>query len=138
MHLLTLIPVPYDFRADGHDVYNATIWDDSHSGLGRWGDPANDYQINSGGFANQTRVYPEPHHIRRNYSFFPFTNRVPAFVAADLSSYMANSTLTRENVAKMVNGFDGDFIGFQTYLEGLDASRVPRGRLRTSTYLFIN
>jgi len=134
MHLLKLIPVLYDFRADGHDVYNATIWDDSPSGLGRWGDPANDYQINSGGFAKQIRVYPEPHHIRRNHSLFPFTNSVFGSATADLASYMANSTLTRENVAKMVNGFDGDFVGFQTYFDGLDVSCAPPGRLRTPTY----
>ena len=132
-----LTPVPYDFRADSHDVYNATIWDDSPSGLGRWGDPANDYQINSGGFANQIRVYPEPHHIRRNYSLFPFTNPVFGSLMEDLASYMANSTLTHENVAKMVNGFDGDFVGFQTYFEDLDVSCVPRGRLRTPTYLCV-
>lgn len=47
---------------------------------------------------------------------------------------MPNTTMTYENVSVMVDGFDGDFIGFQAYFEAV--SRISRGRLPTSTYLF--
>ena len=32
---------------------------------------------------------------------------------------MINATITEQNVDFMVNGFKGDFIGFQAYMEGL-------------------
>jgi len=38
---------------------------------------------------------------------------------------MPNITMTRENVAYMVDGFDGDFIGFNTYFEGAAVSFIP-------------
>jgi len=113
---------PYwDWTIDAHDIYNAGIWDDSPSGLGRWGDPGNDFQINTGGFKDQIRLYPSPHHIRRNFSVFPFTNAAFQNVKGiDVpAAYMPNTTMVPENVAFMVNGFDGDFIGFQAYFEGL-------------------
>ncbi|KAF9648026.1 Di-copper centre-containing protein [Thelephora ganbajun] len=116
---------PYwDWTIDAHDVYNASIWDDSPSGLGRWGDPANDYQIYSGGFKDQIRAYPSPHHIRRNYSLFPFANSAFSGFMLNVTSFMPNSTMTRENVVHMVGGFDGDFIGFHSYFEGLSGSHA--------------
>lgn len=136
VHSLNLIPVICGFCIDAGDVQNATLWDDSPSGLGRWGDPMNDYQINTGGFKDQIRAYPFPHHIRRNYSLFPFTNSAFGPFTSDYVDFMANITLTPENVASMIDGFEGDFIGFQAYFEGLYVGRIPCDRLRTNTYLF--
>ena len=133
IQLLELISV---IHADHHDLYNATIWDDSPSGLGRWGDPANDFQINSGGFKDQMRSYPSPHHIRRNLTLFPFRDPVFGQSAGPLANYMPNTTMTRENVASMVDGFDGDFIGFHAYFESPSVSCIPRSGWGTPTHLF--
>ena len=49
---------------------------------------------------------------------------------------MPNTTMTPENVASMVNGFAGDYFGFQAYFEGLPVSYIPYGRLPSSTLTF--
>ena len=105
-------------------MYNSDFFDPSDSGVGGWGDPENDYQINTGGFKDTIRVYPNPHHIRRNFSVFPFTNPdvTPPF-GADPNApprpvgLMINTTMTKENVDGMVANFTGDFFGFQAYFE---------------------
>ena len=116
------------FHLDAHDVYNSPFFNLSSSGIGGWGDPADDYQIHTGGFKDVVRAYPNPHHIRRNFSVMPFTN--PDFVfpfQEDLSvpaDLMINTTMTKENVEYLVNNFEGDFIGFQTYLESIFVSQT--------------
>ena len=55
---------------------------------------------------------------------------------SDLTGPMANTTLISDsNAAYMVNGFDGGFIGFQTYFEGINVGWVLRDRFQTSAYL---
>ena len=114
---------------DAHDIEHSDIWDGSPSGLGGWGSKTNDFQIYDGGFKDEIRFYPTPHHIRRNFSLFPFTNEVFTQLAAGTDfafplDFMPNTTMTAENVAFMVNGFDGDYFGFQAYFEGLPVSYI--------------
>ena len=45
---------------------------DSESGLGGWGDPANDHQVPTGGFKDFVISYPIAHRLRRQYT--PQTN----------------------------------------------------------------
>jgi len=102
--------------------------DGSPTGVGTWGDPANDYQISNGGFKNLTLAYPSPHHIRRNFSLFPFTNPdlPPLFTGqTPPKELMVNTTMTKENVDRSVNGFEGDFIGFHAYVESPGVSSTP-------------
>ena len=110
-------------------MYNSNIFNGSNSDFGGWGDPTNDYQITTGGFKDVIRAYPNPHHIRRNFTLLPF--RDPAaglpFVGdpsappppADL---MINTTMTQQNVDFIVNNFPGDFMGFQAYFESPQVS----------------
>jgi len=107
------------------------MFDDSPSGVGGWGDPANDHQISTGGFKDLVVSYPVPHHIRRNFSLFPLANsEFPNLFAGDSmapplpADLMINTTMTKENVDKSVNGFEGDFIGFHTFVESLGVSSV--------------
>ena len=93
---------------DAFDFTNSTFWDpDTTSGIGGWGDPNNDYQITSGGFANNfTLSYPSPHKLRRQY-----TPIFPGF--PELATL-----ITPESQAAIINGFVGDFIAFQAALQG--------------------
>ena len=101
------------------DFPNATIFDDSPmSGFGRWGNPADDYQITTGAFANDFEVtYPVPHKIRRNYtarstSADPFGDGTPPAPDAFWNYF------TRESQVALINSYVGDFEGFQTQFEG--------------------
>jgi tyrosinase len=119
---------PYwDWTLDAEDFYNSDIFDDDpRYGLGGWGDPNNDYQITTGGFKDIVRPYPTPHHIRRNFTLFPFDNpAIPPPFADDPTAprvppdFMVNTTITPQNVEFMVNSFEGDFEAFQAYMESL-------------------
>jgi len=93
---------------DASDFENSTFWDpDTISGVGRWGDPNNDYQITDGAFAADFPVsYPSPHRLRRQYTpIDPF------------SGVFLPETFTPESQRAMVNGFVADFVGFQAFLQ---------------------
>jgi hypothetical protein len=120
------------FHIDAHDIYGSPFFDNSSSGVGGWGDPNNDYQIYTGGFKDEIRAYPSPHHIRRNFSLYPFSNPdlLPPFAgdpAAPPSpvDLMINTTMTKENVDYVVN-FEGDFFGFHAYAESTVVSLTSR------------
>jgi len=117
---------PYwDWTQDAHDFYNSKFFDNSSSsGVGAWGDPANDYQIFTGGLKDIMLAYPSPHHIRRNFTILPFAlpnalNLFPGDPTAPppQGDLMINTTFTKEDVDYMVNDFQGDFIGFQAWME---------------------
>ena len=93
---------------DASNFEDSAFWDhNTTSGVGGWGDPDNDYQITSGGFAHLEHAYPVPHRIRRNYTAsLPTTPNVPL-----------TDEFTPESQEAMVNDFEGDFIGFQTEIE---------------------
>ena len=74
-------------------------------------------------------AYPSPHRIRRNYTLYPFQLPNPINIfrgdpTAPVPSpdFMINTTMTKENVDYMVNNFEGDFIGFQAYMESSSVS----------------
>ncbi|KAF9644191.1 Di-copper centre-containing protein [Thelephora ganbajun] len=118
---------PYwDWTLDAHDFYNSPFFDNSSFGVGGWGDPAKDDQIYTGGFKDVIRAYPNPHHIRRRYTPYPFANpNATSPFANDPSApplpkdFLINTTMTRENVDYLVDNFEGNFIGFHSYLESL-------------------
>lgn len=63
------------------------------------------------------RAYPTPHHIRRQYTLRPFTD-FPEFEPNP--EKMANTSFTREEVDRLVNGYAGDFNGLQKDLESFE------------------
>ena len=101
----------------------ATIFNDSPtSGFGGWGNPSDDYQITTGAFANDFELaYPVPHRIRRNYtvrslSADPFGDGT-APAPDDFWNY-----ITPESQKQLINGYVGDYEGFQKILEGSTVS----------------
>ncbi|KAI0082073.1 Di-copper centre-containing protein [Panus rudis PR-1116 ss-1] len=110
---------PYwDWSKDAADVEHASIFrdPDSESGLGGFGDPSLDYTVTNGAFFDFMVAYPSPHILRRNFTlqpYLPFAG-VPIFPEPEKT---ANTSFTKSEVHKMVNGFVGDFQGFQKYFE---------------------
>ncbi|KAJ7613749.1 Di-copper centre-containing protein [Mycena polygramma] len=84
-------------------------------GLGGWGDPNNDYRVPDGAFSSSSSFqlsYPSPHTIRRNFTLQSYLNSFrPDFVT---------NPLLKANATFMINGFVGDYKGFQTYFEGFN------------------
>ncbi|KAF9649244.1 Di-copper centre-containing protein, partial [Thelephora ganbajun] len=108
---------PYwDWTLDASNFENSTFWDpDVTTGVGGWGDPNDDHQITTGGFAYDFPLsYPSPHRLRRQYT--PTTPGRPN--ALDL--------ITPENQEVMVNDFVGNFIGFQEHFEGGSHGAIHR------------
>lgn len=96
---------------------------DKASGLGCWGDLNDDIQITEGGFRDLIRVYPSPHRIRRSFTPQPLANIPNPFPNDPLAppvdaSIFINGSFARANYDLLLNGFVGDFRGFQAYLEG--------------------
>lgn len=102
---------------DASDFENSTFWDpDTTSGVGGWGDPNDDWQITDGGFAsNFPLTYPSPHRLRRHYTPIGAGQPAPLTIL-----------FTPESQAAIVNGFVGDYIGFQAILEGTSHGAVHR------------
>jgi len=102
---------------------NATIFNDSpKSGFGGWGDPNDDFQITTGAFAHDFRVaYPVPHRVRRNYT-----------VKVDITDPFGDGTppppdevwknFTPDSQKKLIQGYVGDFGGFQADFESVIVS----------------
>jgi tyrosinase len=92
--------------ADASNFVNSTFWDpDPIYGVGGWGDPNDDYRVPNGGFSTGFSLsYPLPHRLRRKHP-----------VGSQFDDSVGQ--ITPENVASLVNGFVGTFIGFQAALE---------------------
>ncbi|KAL7281743.1 hypothetical protein ACG7TL_005061 [Trametes sanguinea] len=126
---------PYwDWSIDAHDVEHSPLFEDTNpvSGLGGWGDPAHDIQVQTGGFRHLALAYPVPHGLRRNFTlqpFLPFAS-VPVFTAP---AQYANVSFTPEKVRALVEWTPGDFVGFQFAMEFPEAIR-DRMRAFTSSW----
>ena len=114
------------FCLDAPDYWNSPIFnDESPSGFGgRHGDPANDYQMTTGGFKDMILAYPNPHRLRRNVTLYPYTDpNAPNPFAGDPTAppfspdLLINTTFTKEKVDELVNSAEGDLMGFQAIIE---------------------
>ena len=117
VQIFVILTVPHLSISDAPDLYGSTFFKDQNpeSGLGGWGDPAHDFEVPTGGFSNFHLSYPSSHILRRNFTLQPYLNSdSPFFSDRDL---MANTTFTQAEVRKMVEGFEGDYKGFQKYFE---------------------
>lgn len=103
---------------DAHDVKHSPIFSnpDPVSGLGTWGDPTQDFQIQDGGFKDFNVVYPIQHHIRRNFTLQPYLPLT--YIPLDTEpARPANESFTPTEVGKLVSWTPGDYVGFQYYFE---------------------
>jgi len=124
--------MPYwDWTLDAADFVNSPFFDTSSFGVGGWGDPKNDFQIYNGGFKDMVRAYPTPHHIRRNFSDFPFTNPnilAPWGNAPDApprqTGFRVSPTLAQTNVDFMKNSFEGNYSAMQAYVDSSNGTHI--------------
>jgi tyrosinase len=93
----------WDYTQDASDFEHNTFL--SPDTFGTWGDASNDYEVQDGVLSSLEYAYPSPHKVRRKY-----TPNAP-----DGSLY--NNTLGKEAVSRLLKDFEGDFKGFQHYIE---------------------
>jgi len=111
---------PYwNWTQDAANFYGSNLFKESapKSGLGGWGNPSRDFEVPDGGFSNFKLSYPSFHTLRRNFTLQPYLASASSPFFANDSATFANVTFTQSEVDKMINGFVGDFKGFQTYME---------------------
>ncbi|KAL5536597.1 hypothetical protein ACEPAF_420 [Sanghuangporus sanghuang] len=111
---------PYwNWSIDSTDVFDSDFFKDSDptSGLGGWGDPSKDFSVTDGAFSDFMVAYPNPHILRRNFSVQPWS------YVGDLNGFntypetYANTTFTPDVISAMINGYVGDYVGFQADFE---------------------
>ena len=103
------IPILTPSYADTEDFYHSSIWDpDPESGLGGWGDPAKDYEVPDGALSDFKLSYPTPHGLWRNYTERPW---IP------VNYKLGNESFSDREISHAVNGYVGDFEGFQKFVE---------------------
>ncbi|KAI0056310.1 Di-copper centre-containing protein [Artomyces pyxidatus] len=111
---------PYwNWSKDSSDVFSSDFFKDADpvSGLGGWGDPNTDFRVPDGGFHAMPLSYPSPHTVRRNFTAQPFNTPT----APEPLKY-ANTSITPAEVSKLVNGWVGDYRGFQQYFEQFEGA----------------
>ncbi|KAK0469181.1 Di-copper centre-containing protein [Desarmillaria tabescens] len=121
--------MPYwDWTRDAADFEGATIFaePDLKSGLGGWGGPEDDYLVRDGGFSYDFDLaYPSPHGLRRNYTLRPWLSDQFAGLNVILDpSQMANISFTADKIQELVNGSEGDYVGFQFSFEDWEAAHA--------------
>ncbi|KAI0323589.1 Di-copper centre-containing protein [Cubamyces sp. BRFM 1775] len=111
---------PYwDWSIDAQDVQNSPVFLDSDplGGLGGWGDPTKDFEMQDGGFRALHVAYPVPHILRRNFTLQPFLPFAGVPVFTNITQY-ANESFTPEQIRALVDETpQGDFVGFQFAME---------------------
>ncbi|KAJ6498893.1 Di-copper centre-containing protein [Mycena sanguinolenta] len=125
-------PIPYwDWtQADASDFYESSFFKDSdpESGLGGWGDASTGYRVLDGGFSASSSFqlsYPFPHTLRRNFDLYPPLDillGIPGLVYNHTRP--ANASFTEPVVESLINGFVGDYKGFQTLMEGTEGPHM--------------
>lgn len=102
--------------ADVKDLYHSSFFGaDPESGIGGFGDINNDWEVPNGALADFKVSYPSPHQLWRNYTDHPWAQFGGAEPFPDANG-LGNATYNAGEVAKAVNGYKGDFKGFQTFV----------------------
>jgi len=106
----------WDWTKDSADLYNSQFFKDTDpsSGLGGWGNPAADMEVQDGALAGFRVTYPYQHTLRRNYTLQPWLHGGRFYEASDK---MANQSFTASEYDRLVNTYVGDYPGFQTDVE---------------------
>ncbi|KAF7307751.1 Di-copper centre-containing protein [Mycena kentingensis (nom. inval.)] len=123
--------LPYwDWTQDAHDFHSSPFFQDSDpkSGLGGFGRPEHQFRVVDGAFSATSSFavsYPIPHTLRRNYSStadMAMVFSMPGFVWNKTRA--TNESFTARVVQSLVDGFIGDYKGFQTALDGSEGPHL--------------
>ncbi|KAI0030268.1 Di-copper centre-containing protein [Vararia minispora EC-137] len=110
---------PYwNWSMDATEFFESPFWSDSDpsSGLGGWGDPSKDYEVQDGAFSTFNLSYPSYHTLRRNFTAQPYLGLAGLDLFPEPALY-ANTTFTIEKISEGINGFVGDYPKFQQWME---------------------
>ncbi|KAJ7713461.1 Di-copper centre-containing protein [Mycena olivaceomarginata] len=124
-------PLPYwDWTKDAADFYESPFFKDSdpESGLGGWGDASTGFRVLDGAFSASSSFqlsYPFPHTLRRNYTLIPQLDVVfPVPGLAWNHTRPGNASFTKPVVESLIDGFVGDYKGFQARMEGVEGPHL--------------
>jgi hypothetical protein len=96
--------------------------------MGGWGSASTQFRVLDGAFSASSSFllsYPYPHTLRRNYTIFPPIEQlfpIPGFVWNH--TRQANESFTTPVVESLIDGFVGNYKGFQTHMEGVEVRSV--------------
>ncbi|KAJ7908740.1 Di-copper centre-containing protein [Mycena leptocephala] len=95
---------------------------DPKSGLDGWGDTSTQFRVLDGGFSAFSSfwlLYPFPHMLHQKFNLFPRVEQVlPVPGLAYNHTCPANASFIKPVVESLIDGFVGDFKGFQARMEG--------------------
>lgn len=113
------------------NFYNSDpIFDPSPtSGLGTNGDLENDWHITDGALAHDFFLsYPNYHPNRRNFTLKPWFNMASQFTDNEPNlgdpNKLSNTTFDKAEVKKLVEGYEGNFTGFQQEFEWIQVNML--------------
>lgn len=106
---------------DAPDFEHSDFWNDSDpkSGLGGWGNPDSNAEVQDGAFAGFKLAYPYPHVLRRRFRPRPWLNTLWGSMFHIDPLRMVNESFTRAEVDRIVNSYVGDYRGFQASMAAL-------------------
>ncbi|KAG6841368.1 hypothetical protein C0991_011911 [Blastosporella zonata] len=113
---------PYwNWSMDASDFYSASIFadPDPESGLGGWGNPGTGAHVADGAFAGFAVSYPYQHTLTRNFTLRPYQDYPDAEQWHIIRDKMANVSFTPEAMEETIDGWVGDYRGFQFAIEGV-------------------
>ncbi|KAJ4480269.1 Di-copper centre-containing protein, partial [Lentinula aciculospora] len=117
---------PYwNWTIDAPDFYKSSWWQDldTESGLGGWGDPDKDYEVQDGAFAGFALANPSYHPMRYQYTAQPFaafaasSPTIAQFFNSTMLETYANSTFHADQIAAIIAGNPRDLVNFQISLD---------------------
>ncbi|KAG6915678.1 hypothetical protein DXG01_010467 [Tephrocybe rancida] len=117
--------MPYwNWTIDAANFYSSPMFadPDPESGLGGWGNPDTDARVLDGAFAEFELSYPYPHTLTRNFTLRPFLDYPDADLWHIVMDRMANLSFTPEVIEDTINGWTGDYRGFQFAMEAIQAA----------------
>ncbi|KAJ7881447.1 tyrosinase copper-binding domain-containing protein [Mycena leptocephala] len=123
--------LPYwDWMKDAANFYESAFFKESDpkSGLGSWGNTLTQFRIlDSTLFASSSfwLLYPFLHMLHQKFNLFPqFEQVFPVPGLAYDYTHSANASFIKLMVESLIDGFVGDFKGFQTQMEGVEGPHI--------------
>ncbi|QRV80542.1 tyrosinase [Ceratobasidium sp. AG-Ba] len=102
-------------------IPNSSIFNSSREyGLGTLPPSDTNSSVTDGAFWNVKRAYPEPHHVKRDFTLYPFRTQTFPFPFPN-PDMPATAAFTPAKVDELVGGSAGDYKNFQYMMDGVSA-----------------
>ncbi|KAF8519616.1 Di-copper centre-containing protein [Hysterangium stoloniferum] len=116
--------LPYwDWTKDVYNFSNSSMFDSNpKTGLGGFGRPTEKGAVVDGAFARLQLSYPIPHTLRREYTPYPYVNLSRSYFPD--ARVAAVDAMHATSVISIVDGFWGDYEGFQAEIEAMQGAHM--------------